>query len=117
ADTRRLRRERHFFQHIKNFVGKEGEEEKSDRGEDRTENLAAINLRSSKCAEQTEEQQRSANAEEQKIRPWKIPRDRKLREKFVTEQTADRDNEADPEWPVPVPLHVDLAEAIPRIQR
>jgi hypothetical protein len=62
-------------------------------------------LRPTKGAEQTHQQQSGADAEQQKIRPRKIARHRKLREKFVTKQAADSDNEPNPERPIPFPFH------------
>src|SRR5437016_14348914 len=79
--------------------------------------VASIKLRSPKRSEQTDQQQSCADPKEQKIRPRKIACARELREKFVAEQAAHSDNESDPERPIPSPLHVDLADAIRRIQR
>jgi len=98
-------------------VGEERREEKADCGEDRSENFAAINLWSPKSSEQTDQQQSRADAEEQKIRRRQIAGDRKLGEKFVSEQAAKGDNESHPERPIPFPLYVDLAADIRKIHR
>src|SRR5438874_13545814 len=107
---------------------KKSEEEERAHSKDRTKDFATINLRPTESAKQTDQQQRGADGEKQKIRPRKITRDRKLRKELVTKQPADSDDEAEPDRPVPFPLHVDpfdslrslrtgLADAIPRIQR
>src|SRR6202011_1742952 len=99
-----LRGKRHLTKHIKNLVGKEGNETKADDGKDRTENFAAVKLRPTKRSEQADDQQSSAHAEENESRPRKIARDWKLGEKFIAEQPANGDNEADPDRPVPFPF-------------
>src|SRR5437899_12906332 len=60
---------------------------------------------------------KSAGSKQQEIRPRKIARHRKLREEFVAEQPADGDDRADPDRPVPVAFHVDLAVAKRKIHR
>ena len=105
------------MQNVEDYVAEKRDKKQSNRGEDRAEDLSAINLWPAECTEQTDYQQRDSNSKEQEIRPWKIASDWKACEKLVTEQTADRANEADPKRPVPFPLHVDLADAIRKVQR
>src|SRR6516164_4392096 len=105
------------MQDVKNYVAEKRHKKHGNRCEDRSENPSAINLRPAKRTEQAEEQQRRANAKEQKIRPRKIARDRKPGEELIREQPGDCDNKADPDRPVPFSFHVDLAVAIRKIQR
>ncbi len=104
-------------QDVKNFVTEKREKKQSDRCEYRAEDFTTIKLRPAKRAKKAEEQQRTANSKEQKISPGKITRDWKSGEKFVGEQSGDGDDKADPDRPIPFPLHVDLAAAIRKIQR
>ena len=84
-NPRGLRRKRDLLQHIENFITEETKQHQSDHGENRAEDLATIELRSTERAKKADKQKRGADAEEQKIRPREIPRDRKLREPFVAE--------------------------------
>jgi hypothetical protein len=70
--------------------------------------LPPVELRPPERSKQAHQKQCSAYPEKQKVCPRKIARDRKLREKFVTKQSADRDNEAKPQRPVPFPFHAAL---------
>ena len=80
-------------------------------------NLTAIKLRPDKSTKQADDQQRTANSKEQEISPCKIARDWKPGEEVVRKQSADGDDKTNPDRPIPFPLHVDLADAIRRIQR
>src|SRR6266566_6383874 len=52
-----------------------------------------------------------------KICPRKIAGDWKLGKELVGEQSADGDDEADPDRPIPFPFHVDLAVVNRKIHR
>src|SRR5215475_9178226 len=105
------------MQNVENYVAEKRDKKHSNRCEDRSETLAAINLRPPERAEQTENQQRTANPKEQKIRPRKIARDRKPGKELIGKQPGDYDHKADPDRPVPFSFHRALVGANRRIQR
>jgi len=74
-------------------------------------------LRPAKRAKETQEQQRNASSKEQEIRPWKVPRDWITHEEAVEKQSAESENETNPDWPVPFPFHADLAVPILKTHR
>src|SRR5437899_5006285 len=91
ADARGLRRKGHLAKQIKNLISKKHEREQRESGKDRAKDFTAINLRSSKSADETSDEQDSTGTKQQKIRPRKIAGDRKLGEEFVREQAANGD--------------------------
>src|SRR5262249_44379634 len=117
ADPWCLGGKRDLPQDIENLVSKEAEQQDRYPSENRTKDFAAIQLGSAECAKQTDHQQSRSNCERQKIRPRKIARDRKLREKFETDKSADGHDEAAPKRPFPFAFHVDLADPSCKIHR
>ena len=96
------------MQDVEDDVAEKRDKKHGHGCEDRAENLSVINLRPAERAEQPNYQKRAPNSKKQKIRPRKIPRRWKPREEPVGEQPGDYDNEADPDRPVPLPVHVGL---------
>ena len=71
----------------------------------RSEDFAAIPVRFTKCALQSNGEKNRADGKKQKIRPWKIASDRKLNEEDVAEKSEDRENETDPKRRIPTAFH------------
>ena len=70
--------------------------------------FAAIPVRFTERALQSNGEKNRAEGKEQKIRPRKIASDRKLNEEDVAEKSEDRENEPDPKRRIPTAFHRDL---------
>jgi hypothetical protein len=105
SDSRCPGRSRDLPQLVEKYIGKEPEHQYPQRGQNWSENFAAINSRLAKRPKQTRDKQNAACGEQQQIRPRKIASNRELREESVTDESSQREKESDPERPIPVFLH------------
>lgn len=87
ANARRSRRGRHLPENMKKRIREQAEQSQAQHAQDWAGDFAAINLWIPERANQPRHEQDSGDAEQQKIRPGKIPRNRILRKKRITKQS------------------------------
>ncbi len=96
ADARRRSRSRQLAHQIERSVSKQTETRQAQKREYRSEDFASISLRSAKSADETANEQDSADTKQQKIRPREVAGDRKLDEEIVTKERDEDENESNP---------------------
>ena len=96
ADARRRRRSRQLAHQIERSVGKQTETRQAQKREYRSKDFASISLRSAKSADETGNEQDSADTKQQKIRPREIAGHRKLDEEIVAKERDEDENESNP---------------------